>query len=56
MANMDQLGILWIYAQKGYLERLNQSKDGLYHFLIVVLPMMSPQVIIEQVLESLEIN
>ena len=28
------------------------SKDGLYHFLIVVFPRISPQVIIEQVLES----
>ena len=35
---------------------LNRSKDGPNHFLIVVLPRISPQVIIEQVLESQEIN
>ena len=32
------------------------SKDGLYHFSIVVLPRISPQVIIEQVLEPMEIK
>ena len=52
MANMTQIGLLWINAHKGYLERLNRSKDGLYHFLIIMLPRILPQVIIEQVLES----
>ena len=35
---------------------LNQSKNDLNHFLIVVLHKISPRVIIEQVLESQEIK
>ena len=34
----------------------NLSKDGLYHFSIVVLPKISPQELIEQVLEHMEIK
>ena len=37
---------------KGYLERLNRSEDDLHYLLIVMLPSISPQMVIEQVLES----
>ena len=36
------------------LDRHKLSKNGLHHFSIVVLPRISPQVIIKQVLEPLE--
>ena len=42
---------MYAYAyNEGRIERLKTSKDGLYHFLLVVLPRISPWLIKEQVL------
>ena len=40
---------------KGWLERYNRSKDGLNHFINVMLSRILPQMIMKQVLEFLDV-